>query len=57
MSQINTQTAYDDNNIFAKMLNGDIPYHKVFEDDKPLPLWILCRKPKVMYSSYRSKKQ
>lgn len=36
MSQINTQTAYDDNNIFAKMLNGDIPYHKVFEDDKTL---------------------
>ena len=31
MSQDN-QTKYDDNNIFAKMLNGDIPYHKVFED-------------------------
>lgn len=35
MSQIN-QTTYDDNNIFAKMLNGDIPYHKVYEDDKTL---------------------
>ncbi|WP_296245668.1 MULTISPECIES: HIT family protein [unclassified Psychrobacter] len=35
MSQDN-QTKYDDNNIFAKMLNGDIPYHKVFEDDKTL---------------------
>ncbi|MGP5201519.1 HIT family protein [Psychrobacter aquimaris] len=36
MSQINEQTTYDDNNIFAKMLNGDIPYHKVYEDDKTL---------------------
>lgn len=35
MSQDN-QTTYDDNNIFAKMLSGDIPYHKVFEDDKTL---------------------
>ena len=35
MSQ-NNQTKYDDNNIFAKMLNGDIPYHKVYEDDKTL---------------------
>ena len=29
-------TAYNKDNIFAKMLNGDIPYHKVFEDDKTL---------------------
>ncbi|SLJ84960.1 HIT family protein [Psychrobacter sp. DAB_AL43B] len=36
MSQVSQQTAYDDNNIFAKMLNGDIPYHKVYEDDKTL---------------------
>ncbi len=35
MSQ-NQQTQYDDNNIFAKMLNGDIPYHSVYEDDKTL---------------------
>lgn len=35
MSQ-NQQASYDDNNIFAKMLNGDIPYHKVYEDDKTL---------------------
>lgn len=35
MSQ-NNQTTYDDNNIFAKMLNGEIPYHKVYEDDKTL---------------------
>ena len=37
MSQDNQQaTAYDNSNIFAKMLNGDIPYHKVYEDDKTL---------------------
>lgn len=35
MSQ-NTESKYDDNNIFAKMLKGDIPYHKVYEDDKTL---------------------
>ena len=35
MSQDN-QTKYDDNNIFAKMLKGEIPYHKVYEDDKTL---------------------
>ena len=27
---------YNDDNIFAKMLNGDIPCHKVYEDDKTL---------------------
>ncbi|MGP4972371.1 HIT family protein [Psychrobacter alimentarius] len=36
MSQNNKQMTYDDNNIFAKMLSGDIPYHKVYEDDKTL---------------------
>lgn len=36
MTEVNQQTAYDDNNIFAKMLDGDIPYHKVYEDDKTL---------------------
>lgn len=36
MTELNQQTAYDDNNIFAKMLDGDIPYHKVYEDDKTL---------------------
>jgi histidine triad (HIT) family protein len=28
--------AYDDNNIFGKILRGEIPAHKVFEDDKIL---------------------
>ena len=36
MNQPNPQTTYDDNNIFAKMLKGEIPYHKVYEDDKTL---------------------
>ncbi|WP_350558528.1 HIT family protein [Psychrobacter sp. CAL346-MNA-CIBAN-0220] len=36
MSQANQQITYDDNNIFAKMLKGEIPYHKVYEDDKTL---------------------
>ncbi|MFT5120548.1 MAG: histidine triad (HIT) family protein, partial [Psychrobacter glaciei] len=36
MTEVNQQVDYDDNNIFAKMLNGDIPYHKVYEDDKTL---------------------
>lgn len=36
MTEVNQKTAYDDNNIFAKMLDGDIPYHKVYEDDKTL---------------------
>lgn len=36
MSQNNQPSRYDDNNIFAKMLKGEIPYHKVFEDDKTL---------------------
>jgi histidine triad (HIT) family protein len=36
MSQDNQTVKYDDNNIFAKMLNGDIPHHKVYEDDKTL---------------------
>jgi len=36
MTEVNPQTAYDDNNIFANMLDGDIPYHKVYEDDKTL---------------------
>lgn len=36
MTEVNQQTAYDDNNIFAKMLDGDIPCHKVYEDDQTL---------------------
>ena len=28
--------SYDNNNIFAKILRGEIPCHKVYEDDKTL---------------------
>ncbi|MPZ40884.1 MAG: HIT domain-containing protein [Rhizobiales bacterium] len=38
--------AYDSNNIFAKMLRGEIPCHKVYEDDKSLAfLDIMPRAP------------
>ena len=36
MTELNQQTTYDNNNIFAKMLDGDIPYHKVYEDEHTL---------------------
>jgi histidine triad (HIT) family protein len=29
-------TSYDSNNIFAKILRGEVPCHKVYEDDKVL---------------------
>lgn len=32
----NTTMNYDNNNIFAKMLRGEIPTHTVYEDDKTL---------------------
>lgn len=31
-----TNAAYDTNNIFAKILRGEIPAHKVYEDDNVL---------------------
>lgn len=31
-------TAYDPDNIFARMVRGEIPAHKVFEDDKVLAI-------------------
>jgi histidine triad (HIT) family protein len=38
--------AYDPNNIFAKMLRGEIPCYKVYEDDKALAfLDIMPRAP------------
>jgi len=38
--------AYDQNNIFAKILRGEIPFHKVYEDDKVLAfLDIMPRAP------------
>lgn len=29
-------TSYDENNVFAKILRGELPCHKVFEDEKTL---------------------
>lgn len=40
---------YDNQNIFAKILRGEIPSHKVYEDDKALALWISCRWQKGMF--------
>ena len=30
------EPAYDDSNIFAKILRGEVPCHKVYEDDAVL---------------------
>src|SRR5258706_332302 len=39
-------TAYDTNNIFAKILRGEFPFHKVYEDDHVLAfLDIMPRSP------------
>ena len=41
-----TMPAYDRNNIFAKILRGELPCHKVYEDDKALAfLDIMPRAP------------
>ena len=29
-------TSYDNNNVFAKILRGELPCHKVYEDDKTI---------------------
>ncbi len=31
-----TRPAYDDQNVFAKILRGELPCHKIYEDDKTL---------------------
>ncbi len=42
----NLMAAYDPNNIFAKILRGELPCYKVFEDDKALAfLDIMPRAP------------
>ena len=39
-------TAYDPNNIFAKILRGELPAHRVYEDDRALAfLDIMPRAP------------
>jgi len=31
-------TTYDDSNIFAKILRGELPSHKIYEDDKTIAI-------------------
>ena len=39
-------TAYDNDNVFAKIMRGDLPSHKVYEDDKTLVIMdIMPRSP------------
>nr|WP_209002970.1 HIT family protein [Stappia taiwanensis] len=33
-----TPSAYDDQNIFAKILRGELPSHKVYEDDQTIAI-------------------
>ena len=40
--------AYDANNIFAKILRGEIPCVKVFEDDKTLAFMDVMPRPTAM---------
>ena len=43
----NSHAAYDRNNIFAKILRGELPCHKVYEDDKAIAfLDIMPRTPR-----------
>lgn len=36
-------TAYDDQNVFAKILRGEIPCFEVFRDDRSWPSSTSCR--------------
>ena len=40
--------SYDDNNIFAKILRGEIPCNKIYEDDLFYLFMILIHKKKFM---------
>ena len=42
-------TQYDDNNIFARILRGEIPCHEVWQDEVTrLPSWISIRGRQAM---------
>ena len=41
--------SYDKNNIFAKILRGEIPCKKVYENDYVLAFTMLILKKKYMY--------
>ena len=40
---------YDNQNIFAKILRGEIPSHKVYEDDKTLAFMDIMPMAKGMF--------
>ena len=40
---------YDDNNIFAKILRGEIPCNKIYEDDFVLSFYDIILKKKFMH--------
>ena len=40
--------AYDEQNIFARILRGELPAIKVYEDDQVLAFIILCLKQTVI---------
>src|SRR6476620_4511245 len=45
-AQENSMPSYDPNNIFAKILRGELPCHKVYEDDRAIAfLDIMPRAP------------
>ncbi len=42
---------YDNDNIFAKILRGEIPCHKIYEDDSTLSFMdIMPRSPDIAWS-------
>ncbi len=40
--------SYDPNNMFAKILRGELPAHKVYEDDKASPFSTSCRERRAI---------
>lgn len=38
---------YDSNNVFAKILRGEIPCHKIYEDDAVLAFYDIAPKAKI----------
>ena len=47
--------SYDPNNIFAKILRGELPSYKVYEDDKAIAFLILCPVHRDTPSFYRKR--
>ena len=45
--------SYDDNNIFAKILRGEIPCKKIYEDDFVLSFYDINPQKKFMHWSFQ----